>query len=177
MPTEYAEDGGLTRLLKDVLDNTQYRALAPLRESGLVVLSVFKIKTNKEGETVRASKRPAKAARFSPLIQVFVPAHILVIVDRFAWENFPESRDAMLCSALLDVAIENTEDGLKVGRREPEIMEHPEVIEMFGLYSTPLKELKPVLEAYEKSGEFMVNSVKRDTQLISRANPPAAVGG
>ena len=166
MPIEYAEDGALTRLLKEVLDNPQYNVLAPLRESELVVLSCFKIKTNKDGETIQATRRPAKASRFSPIEQVFIPAHILVVVDRYAWENAPESREAMLCSALLDVAVEQTDSGLKVSKREPAIVEHPEIVEMFGFYSPPLKALKPVLEAYQKSGEWMVDRIKRDAQLV-----------
>jgi hypothetical protein len=127
---EYAEDHDLEELVKQIAENTNMHELDPLREAGLTILSCMKTKM-KDDELQQSMRRPAYARRISDLERVFVAGHWIIVMDYWAWKNEPQERERSVFSALLDIAVEPKDGGLKIRKRLPDVVEHVAVLKRY----------------------------------------------
>jgi hypothetical protein len=107
--------------------------------------------------------------------RLFIDAHYLVVVDQYTYNHLDDIQvSALIHSALMRIGVEETESGVKLGTRKPDIMVFQATINRFGAYTPDLKGLRDCLVA---ASERFVDMVTNGTVVLgeSAKEPPAPV--
>lgn len=144
MPTEYELNLELDDVLALVLRDPSFSELKDLRESGLVIKSCVKIKTDKEGNLLKCSGDPVITKKVSPADRLFQHSDFIVIMDYSTWTATArqEQKSALVHRALMNIKVEKTTEGFTVSKRRFDLVEHSETLKRFGAYREELLTLR-----------------------------------
>jgi hypothetical protein len=144
MPTEYIQDKEIANAVTDMLGDTEFTEFAPLRDSEVKIESCVCVRTNQEGEDQPPKADPVSLKKVSPVEKVFVDLDYILVVDNSAWKtaNTDQAQSAIIHRGLMKIQVEQSEKGLKLATRKPDIVEFSETVVRFGTYNQPLKTLK-----------------------------------
>jgi hypothetical protein len=158
MPIEYSINKGLQDALSSMLCDMSLAEFTPLRDSGIKVLACTKVKFQDEEEQP-CSGDPVSVRKVSDLHRVFIDGHYLLVADQYTFSHSNELQlKALLHSALMRISVENTESGLKLGIRKPDIMAFQATINRFGAYTDALLGLRDCLVTASKRFANMVTT-------------------
>lgn len=148
MPIEYALDDALTQAVASLTQDETYSEFGELREQGITFMVSAMTKTSKEEEIVPTSGEPVVVRRVSPSDAVFMDGHFKVYIDRCRWDGANEMQQkAMLHRALMRVKIEDTDKGVKIGTRKPDVVTFQATIVRFGAWEEQLIQLRNNLQS------------------------------
>lgn len=145
MPTEYAEDKGLSEAVTGLLADQSLHPLALLRDHEVKIECCLCIRTNKEGDIVAGKGDPVKVKKVSPVEQVFLDCDYILVVDNHAWttSNSEVKSQAMLFDALMRIDVQPADEGgCKKKTRKPTVSAFRETIAYFGAYTDDLIDLR-----------------------------------
>jgi Putative phage metallopeptidase len=148
---EYSEDVDLTAAVNKMVADSLITEFKPLRDLHIVIKPCLRVRLDKDGQTQPCKGIPVKLKRVSPIERLFIRdrAHFILVVDYHAWETGNEkSRGALIHHALMQIAAEKSEDGIKISTRKPDIVEFTATVERFGAFSDVLLNLR---EAFRRS--------------------------
>ena len=142
MPIEYEDNAELDKLIKAMMSKYHGR----LVDHKVKIKGRLKIKTDKNGDFVKAQKLRSKLVRVNDLYKTKDGPDFYIIVDGAFWNNGePKIREQIICFALDHLDPEITGNGeLKLKKREPDIVEFSSNVRRFGAYTD---ELALVVEA------------------------------
>jgi hypothetical protein len=138
MATEYIEDVGLNDAVKDLLTDEKLSEFENLRLTGLKIMPLLLVKTNTDGDHEPCKGLPAKIRKVPDLYKAAgVDAHLILIVDYYAWNhpggvNPENTKLAILHSALKTVSAEKKDGKLKIGKNEPDVIAFTDTIKRYG---------------------------------------------
>lgn len=151
MPTEYVPDDNMTNAVADLIGDEKYEEFAPIREQELLFLVAAMVKTDKDDQPLATSGDPVIVRRVGPADAVFLQGHFKVYICQLRWNEANDiQRQAMLHRALMKVDVENTDKGIKIGMRKPDVVTFQQTIVRFGAWEEELILLRNNLQAAKK---------------------------
>jgi len=158
--TDYDLDKDLERELADMIADESMNEFAPLRDLAVTVLSCVKVRMDKDGNTEPCKGDPVAVKKVDPVSRMFMPKkpHFLVVVDFGAWSDADERQRKILAHrALIRIAAEKTDEGMKLGMKKPEVLEHTATVARFGAFSDSLLNMR---EAFRNSAHRLLPQVE-----------------
>jgi hypothetical protein len=162
--TEYSLENGLTTTVEAIIANEKFTELGPLRDQEVKVVPVMCVRLNKDDEAEPTKGKPVSVRKVTALEQVLFreSAHYLMTVDYATWNAASEiQQHALIFDALMDIDVDVGDDGVKLGKRKPDIVCHTATVRYFGAYSTDLTEMQ---EAFRSAKPRMVDYVRSIAQ-------------
>jgi hypothetical protein len=160
--TDYDLDKDLEREMVGMVADETLSEFGPLRDLAIVILSCVKVRMNKDGETEACSGDPVAVKKVGPAERLFMPKkpHFIVSVDYGTWDAADErQRKIIVHRALMRIAAEKTDEGMKVGMRKPDILEFTTTVARFGAYNDPLLTLR---EAFRNSAHRLIPQMEEE---------------
>lgn len=163
MPIEYVANDNMMQAVTDLISNEEYEEFAPIREQELVFLVAAMVKTDNEGEKQNTSGDPVIVRRVGPADAVFIQGHFKVYICQTRWDEANElQQKAMLHRALMKVDVENTDKGIKIKTRKPDVVTFQQTIIRFGAWEEELIQLRNNLQsAMKKAKEVAAEAAKK----------------
>lgn len=146
--TEYSLENGLTTTVEAIIANTKFAELGPLRDQEITVVPVMCVRLNKDDEAEPCKGKPVTVRKVTPLEKVLFrePVNYVMTVDFATWNAASEvQQHALVFDALMDIDVTVGEDGVKLGKRRPDIVYHSATIRHFGPFTPELAEVQETL--------------------------------
>ncbi len=135
MPIEYEDDAEVQKLVQQLIRKHHPR----LVEHKVRVKGLLKVKTNKDGEVVKAQAERVKLTKVSDVYKSKVEADFIVMVDGEFWQaKDPRDREPAINFALCGIDVEVNDGKKKVKTRKPDIVDYSENVRLYGAYNQPL---------------------------------------
>jgi hypothetical protein len=153
MPVEYEKDEKLEAMVADLVTNPAYAEFSLLRQHHVKLISCLKVKMDENDEPIKPKGELVELKKQSPLHQVLLDAHYIVVFDYYTWVNPSASesfKKAMIHRALMKINVKDNEEGVvSFGIRRPDVTEFQATVVRFGPFTDELKEFKDALFANE----------------------------
>lgn len=146
--TEYSLESGLTTTVEAIIADTKYSDLGPLRDNEVTVVPVMCVRLNKDDEAEPCKGKPVTVRKVTPLEKVLFrePVNYVMTVDYATWNAASEvQQHALVFDALMDIDVTVGDDGVKLGKRRPDIVYHSATIRHFGPFTPELAEVQETL--------------------------------
>jgi hypothetical protein len=135
MPVEYEDDAEVQKLVQQLIRKHHPR----LMEHKVRVKGLLKVKTDKDGEVVKAQAERVKLTKVSDVYKSKVEADFLIMVDAEFWQaKDPRDREPAINFALCGIEVEVIDGKKKVKTRKPDIVDYSENVRLYGAHSQPL---------------------------------------
>jgi len=160
MPIEYAKNDEMEKAVIDLISDTAYEEFNAIRDYELGFQIAAKVKTNADGEQEPTTGEPVVVRRIGPADAVFLNGHFKIYICDLRWrESSRDHQKAMLHQALMRILIENTDSGIKIKMRKPDVVTFQQTIVRFGAWEDQLIQLRNnLVSAQKKAKATLVNS-------------------
>lgn len=135
MPIEYDDDQEVQKLVLHLIKKHHPRLI----EYKVRVKGLLKVKTNKDGEVVKAQADRVKLTKVSDVYKSKVEADFIVMVDGEFWQSGdPRDREPAINFALCGIEVEVNDGKKKVKTRKPDIVDYSENVRLYGAHNQSL---------------------------------------
>jgi len=164
---EYSQEDGLTATVEAIIEDHKYVELAPLRDQEVTVVPVMCVRLNKDDEAEPCKGKPITVRKVTPLEKVLFkePVNYVMTVDYATWNAASEvQQHAFIFDALMDIDVNVGEQGVKLGKRRPDIVSHSATIRYFGSYTPELAEVQETMRTGKPRLVEYVRDMAKDAE-------------
>jgi hypothetical protein len=154
MPTEYELDEGLTAKIQSLIDNPELAEFSLLRQFAIKVEGCLKVRLDKHGEPLPSKGKKVEVKKTPAVFSLLVQPQYVVVVDYGFWIDQMVSevhKKALLHHALMQLNVEPTTDGKKLGIRKPDVIEFAATAKRYGAWTSELATFRQILADFPRN--------------------------